>query len=246
MTTHSPDVSLVLACYNEEGIIEQRIGKIFEVLDALQTSNEVIFVDDGSRDATGSMIDRILIENPDRKLRKIEHVHNTGRGSAVSDGIRAARGRVVGFIDLDLEVKPSYILPCLLALAQGYDVATAFRVYKISLGSLHRHIMSRSYGALVRWQISVPLRDTETGFKFFHRDRILPILDTVRDQGWFWDTEIMVRAYLAGLRIVEIPALHERCTDKVSSVRLWHDSWVQFTRLRQFSRAISNNSGTAA
>jgi glycosyltransferase involved in cell wall biosynthesis len=242
----SLDVSLVLACYNEEGILEQRIGKIFEVLDALRTSYEVIFVDDGSKDATGRIIDRILIENPDRQLRKIEHIQNTGRGGAVADGIRAARGRIAGFIDLDLEVKPSYILPCLLALGQGYDIATARRVYRISLRSLHRYIMSRGYNALVRWQISVPLADTETGFKFFDRDRILPVLDTVRDQGWFWDTEIMVRGYWAGLRIVEIPALYERCTDKVSSVRLWHDSWQQFAKLRRLGRAVSSRNGAIA
>jgi glycosyltransferase AglD len=240
-----PELSLVLACYNEENIIEGRVRRIFQALDALRFSSEVIFVDDGSRDGTGRLIDRILIAHPGRDLRKIEHVHNTGRGSAVSDGIRAARGGFVGFIDLDLEVRPTYILPCLLALKQGDDVATAFRIYKIRPGSLHRQIMSRGYNVLVRWQTSVPLMDTETGFKFFRRDRILPILDRVQDQGWFWDTEIMVRAYLAGLRIVEIPALYERCTDKTSSVRLWHDSWRQFARLRQFGRAISDKKGAA-
>jgi glycosyltransferase involved in cell wall biosynthesis len=239
MTTHPPDLSLILACYNEEGIIEQRTGKIFAVLDTLRLSSEVIFVDDASRDGTGRVIDRILIQNQGRDLRKIAHVHNTGRGGAVSGGIRAARGGFVGFIDVDLEVQPEYIAHCLRGLEQGYDVATARRVYKIHLGSLHRQIMSRGYNVLVRWQTAVPLMDTETGFKFFRRDRILPVLDQVHDQGWFWDTEIMVQAYLAGLRIIEIPAPFERCTDKASSVRLWHDSLRQFRKLRQLGRAIS-------
>src|SRR5205085_2767118 len=83
-------------------------------------------------------------------------------GGAVSDGIRAARGNFVGFIDVDLEVKPDYIAPCLRALEQGYDVATARRIYKIQPGSLHRQIMSRGYNVLVRWQTAVPLMDTET------------------------------------------------------------------------------------
>src|SRR5437868_9975292 len=219
-----PDLSLILACYNEEGILEQRTGKIFEVLDRLGIGVEVIFVDDGSADETGRLIDRILTGNPGRHLRKIAHLHNTGRGGAVSDGIRAAGGKFTGFIDVDLEVKPEYIAHCLRALEQGYDVAPARRIYKFQPASLHRHIMSRSYNILVRWQTAVPLMDTESGFKFFRRDRILPILGQVQDQGWFWDTEIMVRAHRAGLRIIEIPAPFERSTDKVSSVMLWRDS----------------------
>jgi len=150
MESASPDFSLVLACYNEESIIDDRIHKIFAVLDALRFSNEIIFVDDASGDGTRHCIDRILSENPGRDIRKIEHPQNTGRGGAVADGIRAARGRFVGFIDIDLEVGPNYILPCLLALDQGYDVATACRFYKHRVGSMHRHIMSRGYITLVR------------------------------------------------------------------------------------------------
>jgi glycosyltransferase involved in cell wall biosynthesis len=235
-----PDFSLVLACYNEESIIDDRIRRIFAILDSLRFSSEVIFVDDASEDRTRRCIDRILSENPHRDIRKIEHAQNTGRGGAVADGIRAARGRFVGFIDIDLEVGPNYILPCLLALDQGYDVATACRFYKLTVGSMHRLIMSRVYSILVRRQTGVPLRDTETGFKFFRRDRISAVLEQVQDPGWFWDTEIMVRAYRAGLRIVELPALLVRCTDKKSTVQIWRDSLGYFRKLRQFSRAISD------
>ena len=104
MTTTSPDLSLVLACYNEERILERSVDEIFLVLDALRSTSEVIFVDDGSGDRTRSVINRLLLDNPKRDLRKIEHVRNLGRGRTVSDGIRAARGRFVGFIDVDLEV----------------------------------------------------------------------------------------------------------------------------------------------
>jgi glycosyltransferase involved in cell wall biosynthesis len=240
MESPCPDFSLVLACYNEESIIDDRIRRIFAILDSLRFSSEVIFVDDASEDRTRRCIDRILSENPHRDIRKIEHAQNTGRGGAVAGGIRAARGRFVGFIDIDLEVGPNYILPCLLALDQGYDVATACRFYKLTVGSMHRLIMSRVYSILVRRQTGVPLRDTETGFKFFRRDRISPILEEVQDPGWFWDTEIMVRAYRAGLRIVELPALLVRCTDKKSTVQIWRDSLGYFRKLRQFSRAISD------
>jgi glycosyltransferase involved in cell wall biosynthesis len=239
MTTDSVDLSLVLACYNEARILERSVGEIFNVLDALRYESEVIFVDDASRDETSGIIDRILHENPKRQLRKVVHAHNLGRGGTVSDGIRAARGRFVGFIDVDLQVHPRYIFPCLVALEQGYDVATALRVYKLHFSSLHRHLISRGYNTLMRWRLDVPLGDTETGYKFFRRDRILPLLDRVHDQRWFWDTEIMVHAHLAGLRIIEIPALFERQWDKPSSVKILRDSLRHFQNLQRFSRVVS-------
>lgn len=239
MTAFSPDLSLVLACYNEQTILERNVGEIFRVLDALRWTSEVIFVDDGSRDLTSSIIDRILADHPTRHLHKLQHADNVGRGGAASDGIRASRGCFVGFIDVDLEVKANYILPCVLALEQGYDVATALRIYKPDLSSLHRHVMSRGYRTLVRWRLDVPLMDTETGYKFFRRDRILPVLDKVSDRGWFWDTETMLMAYLAKLQIIEIPALFERRTDRPSSVRVFRDSLLHFKKLNQFSRVIS-------
>lgn len=72
-----PDLSLILACYNEEAIIEDRTRKIFEVLDALHLTSEVIFVDDASCDGTGRIIDHILIENSNRDLRKIVHAETS-------------------------------------------------------------------------------------------------------------------------------------------------------------------------
>jgi polyisoprenyl-phosphate glycosyltransferase len=63
---NSPDLSLVLACYNEENILERSVSEIFQVLDALRWTSEVIFVDDASRDRTKDIIDRILRENPTR------------------------------------------------------------------------------------------------------------------------------------------------------------------------------------
>jgi dolichol-phosphate mannosyltransferase len=235
-----PDLSLVLACYNEEKILEHSTDEIFHVLDALRWSSEVIFVDDNSVDETRRVIDRIRNANPDRELSLLQHNGNLGRGASVSDGMKMARGRFVGFIDVDLEVPARYILPCVLALERGYDVATAQRIYKLRLQSFHRVIISHGYRTLFRWRLGVPLSDTETGYKFFRRDGILPILDRVNDPRWFWDTEVMVHAYLAGLRIIEIPALFEHRFDKPSSVALWHDSLEHFRKLQRFSRVVAN------
>ncbi len=232
------DFSLVVACYNEEPILEASMAETFLVLDALKWRSEVVFVDDRSRDRTLDVIERIRAANPDRAIQVIAHAQNVGRGGTVMDGIRAARGRFAGFIDIDLEVHARYLLPCLLALEAGADVATALRVYRFQWRSLDRYILSRGYRWLVSMQIPVPFQDTETGFKLFRRDRILPVLADCVDRGWFWDTEVMVRAHYAGLRVTEIPALFLRRFDKQSSVRAVRDSLDYLARLWQFRAVV--------
>jgi glycosyltransferase involved in cell wall biosynthesis len=234
LTTAPVDFSLVIACYNEEPILESSVAETLRVLDAMRWSSELIFVDDASRDRTREIIDRIVAAHPDRAMRVLAHPANVGRGGTVADGIRAACGRFVGFLDIDLEVHVRYLLPCLLALEEGADVATARRVYRFQWRSLDRYVLSRGYIWLMQRLLRVPLQDTETGFKLFRRDRILPVLDECRDRGWFWDTEIMVRAFHAGLRIVEVPVLFVRRYDKRSSVRPVRDTIEYFRQLLRF------------
>jgi glycosyltransferase involved in cell wall biosynthesis len=230
----SLDLSLVIACYNEEPLLERSLAETFRVLDAMRASSEVILVDDASRDRTREIIDQVIAANPGRELKKIEHAANVGRGGTVTDGIRAARGRFVGFIDIDLEVHARYIPALVSALEDGFDVATALRVYKFSWRSLDRFVLSTGYRRLVQRMLKLTLQDTETGFKFFRRDAVMPILDATRDRGWFWDTEVMARATYAGLRIIEVPALFIRRFDKKSSVRAVHDTIEYFGKLRRF------------
>ena len=104
---------------------------------------------------------------------------------------------------------------------------------------MNRYVMSRGYGWLMRRALAVPLQDTETGFKFFRRDAILPILDATVDRGWFWDTEIMARAHYAGLRTVELPALFIRRFDKQSSLHPVRDSLDYAAKLWRFRRVAA-------
>ncbi len=235
------DLSLVIACYNEEPILAASMTEVFAVLDALRWTAEVIFVDDRSRDRTRQVIQQIVEAHPGRAIQVLAHEHNVGRGGTVMDGMRIARGRFLAFIDIDLEVHARYLLPCLLALEQGHDVATALRIYRFSWRSLDRYVLSRGYRWLVRRMIGVPLQDTETGFKVFRADRIRPVLEACVDRGWFWDTEVMVRAHAAGLRIVEVPALFLRRFDKESSVHAVRDTAEYLRKLwtfRPIARAL--------
>jgi glycosyltransferase involved in cell wall biosynthesis len=234
----APYLSLVLACYNEAEHLEASFAEIVETLEQAPWPFEVVFVDDASRDRTREILPAILTAHPGLDLRLVLHERNRGRGATVTDGFRAARGTIAGYIDVDLEVHSRYIPSLVRAIEKGADVATLRRIYAFQLLSLDRYLMSRGYSFLVRRLLGVPYRDTETGYKFFRREKVLPLLDEIEDGGWFWDTEFMARAARRGLRVAEIPGAYVRREDKSSTVRGIRDSVRYFQRLLRFRRRL--------
>lgn len=232
------DLSVVIACYNEEPLLEDSVRQVVEILDSTRWRYELLFIDDCSQDRTREIIDALIARYSDKPFRKLFHEKNKGRGGTVADGIRMARGDVVGYIDIDLEVHVRYVPQLVIAILNGADLATALRVYKIQPRLFNRFILSQGYVRLMRSLLGVSLQDTETGFKFFNRKRIMPVLDETHDQRWFWDTEIMVRSSLKGYRIEEIPCLFIRRYDKRSSVNVFRDTFEYFVTLWKFRTVV--------
>lgn len=234
------DLSLVLACYHEEQILDSSVHSLRTVLDATRLRWEIIFVDDASRDRTPELIRRLVAANPALPFRAIYHEHNLGRGRTVADGFRVATGAVVGFVDADLEVAAHYIPPCWQAIAAGADVAVGRRFFKFSLRGVWRYLLSTGYAAVVRRLLPVPgVEDTEAGYKFFRRAVALKLIEQVEDPGWFWDTEIMYRAAQAGYRIAQVPCLYLRNYVKRSTVRSVRDSLRYARQLVRFRARLA-------
>jgi len=232
------DVSVVIACYRDAGHLEKSVSEVVAILDCLHWSYELVFVEDCSPDNSAEVIRKILHENPDKPMRAFFHPQNTGRGATVTDGIFLSRGRIVGFLDIDLEVHARYLPSFILAVEQGAEVVLARRIYKLAWYLLHRAFLSRGYVNLQRLLLGTDIEDTEAGYKFFNREKILPVLARVHDKHWFWDTEIVLRAQQAGCRIESIPVLFLRRYDKASTVRIVRDSFYYFIALWRFRREL--------
>lgn len=218
------DFSLVLPCFNEEPIYNDSVKRIVRTLSASRWSYEIIFVDDASIDGTAKLIRKMIQTNG--QMRAIFHRINEGRGRSVADGIRHAKGTVVGYIDIDLEVLPVYIPLCVtMIIDKEADVVIGKRMYRTNILSLPREVLSIGYQWLSNVMVGTGSLDTESGYKFFNRKKILPIIAQTRHKHWFWDTEIMVLAKRKGLRIAEVPVLFLRRFDKTSSVRIIGDSF---------------------
>lgn len=231
------DLSLVLTCYNEGSILEKSVSEIEDVLGISKLSYELIFVDDKSKDESRKVIASLVKGGKNR--RYVFHKVNKGRGGAVASGIKIARGEVVGFIDTDLEVSPVYIPYFVKKILTGEaDGVTGYRIYREGILSIHRSILSKGYSYLVGKMLNIQYVDTETGYKFFKKRKILPVLKKTKNKRWFWDTEIMTYSYYEGLKILEIPVLFLRRFDKKSSVNIFRDTFDYFINLSRFGKKI--------
>src|SRR5262249_20135165 len=103
------DLSIVIPCFNEAPHLRGSAETVIGTLGDLRYRYEIIFVDDGSRDETLVVLEGICADWP--KCRIIKHGRNRGRGAAFKTGFAEARGRIVGFIDIDLQIAPHYLAP---------------------------------------------------------------------------------------------------------------------------------------
>ena len=233
-----PDLSLVVPCYNEAGHLRESVAAVVAVLERTPWTWDLLFVDDGSRDDTREIVRAICAADP--RCRFVFHASNRGRGAAVKTGFGATRGRVTGFLDIDLEVHARFIPELVREIEDhGADVATGRRHYSLrQTGALHRAALSWVYRRVCDVLLSLDIEDSETGCKFFRRATAGAAVLASENDGWFWDTEVMARARLANLRIREVPVLFLRRGDKRSTVRVWRDSWHYLRALHQFRGVV--------
>ena len=237
--------TLILPCYNEAEHFEDSVKRIYTVLDKMNIVWEVIFIDDCSIDNTPQVI-KIYMETPPAiNSRAIYHNKNYGRGATVAEGIRQATSAIVGYIDIDCEIDPSYIPQFVEKIQKDYDVICANRIYSFSWTRVMRYMASKLYVFIQKIILGVNFPDTEAGYKFFKKEKILPILQHIKARHWFWDTEIMVKAQKAGLSIVFIPTIFKRRNDKSSTVQLFPDTidYIKnLWRLRKELKTYESNS----
>jgi len=239
------DLSLVLACYSDGKYLEESVKEICQALDMTKINYEIIFVYDCGTGDTLEAINRTIAKyNSLKRIKKIVHEKNEGRGKSVRDGMKIAEGNIVGYVDVDLDVHPRYIPSMVRAIINdGYDVATAFRYYKLQISPfpILRHALSHGYRFISRFLLDERLKDSESGYKFFKREKVMPLVDISRYNKWFWDTEIMTYCLYGGLKVKEISCVFERRNDKISSVRTLTTVFTHLISLIKFKRYLIKN-----
>jgi glycosyltransferase involved in cell wall biosynthesis len=200
----APDISVFLPVYDEEPNLRLLHQKLDEALKKLGRSAEIIYVDDGSKDGSLSIL-RELAEEDDR-VRVVALRRNYGQTAAMAAGIDAARGRVLIPMDADLQNDPADIVRLLDKLDEGYDVVSGWRKDRQDK-LITRKIPSMLANRLISWIGGVPLHDYGCSLKAYRRES----LEDVRLYGEM-HRFIPIYASWAGARVTEIPVEHHART----------------------------------
>jgi len=233
------DVSVILPCFNEGPTFEKSVEKILVQLKQLKKNWEIIFVEDKSIDDTKKSVESLVKKI--KNSRTIYHAKNYGRGKSVEDGIRVAWGSICGYLDVDLEVSEKYIPLFISEIEDGHDIVVGKRFYEGGLKSLTRLLASKIYSASVRSILKLPVDDTESGYKFFKKSKIVPLLSKIKSKHWFWDTEICAYAFWSGLKISQVPVIFKRRPEKKSTVLLIPDTLDYIKNLIRLKSKFKSN-----
>jgi glycosyltransferase involved in cell wall biosynthesis len=166
---------------------------------------EVIVVDDGSKDGTYLEVERAVAQNPRIRLIRQE---NGGKGAALKNGVSQTSGRLVSFIDADLDLHP-YQLHLYMQIMQktGADIVIGSKRHPDSkvIYPWKRKVLSRCYQCLIGVLFNLNVRDTQVGLKLFKREPIVRIMPKVLVKKYAFDLEVLVNATHLGYRIAEAP-----------------------------------------
>ena len=193
-------LSLIIPLLNEADNLAPLYEWLAGTLKEVDRPYEVIFVDDGSTDASPAILEE-LFENDPQHVRVIQFRRNFGKTAALSAGFAHARGQVIITMDADLQDDPGEIPAMLAKLEEGYDLVAAWRVDRQD--PLDKTLPSRIYNFVVSRFTGVALHDFNCGFKTYRRT----VTDTVRLYGEL-HRFIPVLAHQQGFRITELPVQH--------------------------------------
>lgn len=202
------ELSVVAPCFNEELNVPELVRRVLATFDEGGVAGELVLVDDGSRDATASVIADACAEHAGRVVGTY-HAENRGIAAAWKTGVSAARGSLVAIIDSDLQYQPEDLLRLRRALLESsVDVVQGFRS-PVGRERDARYHLSRGFNTLLNATFGMSLRDNKSGFVMCPRAVMLDLLSyegTYR----YWQSFIMVAAHAKGYEYREVETLFLR------------------------------------
>jgi glycosyltransferase involved in cell wall biosynthesis len=197
---------VVVPVFNEQAALEPSIRRLHRYLAAeLPVSWRIVIADNASTDATPSIARQLARDLPGVEPLRIDR---KGRGRALREAWSRSDAQVRCYMDVDLSTDLRALLPLVAPLLSGHsDVAIGTRLARSArvVRGPRRELISRGYNLLLHAVLRARFSDAQCGFKAVTATAARRLLDDVRDDGWFFDTELLVLAQRRGLRIHEVP-----------------------------------------
>jgi glycosyltransferase involved in cell wall biosynthesis len=202
----TPDVTVVVPVLNEEATLQPLYDGVSATLAAAAIEAELIFIDDGSTDATFSILERLHAADP--RVRVVSFKRNFGQHPAMHAGIARARGRIVVTMDGDLQNQPSDIPRLVAAVDAGADVASGRRVARRD-AMLLRRLPSLLINRLLARLTGARVADFGCAFNAYRRDALEPVMHRIGRQKF---TKALVCS--TGARVTEVDLDHRARADR--------------------------------
>jgi glycosyltransferase involved in cell wall biosynthesis len=198
-------LSYFFPAHNEEANLESLVDEALAALPDLAETFEIIAVDDGSRDATASIAERLAERHPG-VVRLVRHPVNLGYGAALRSGFGAARYELVAFTDGDRQFKVADVgrLTARLAAADAPDVVVGFRIKRAD--PLVRTLYARAYRLANRIFFGLRVTDVDCACKLFRRSALERL--RVDSGGAFFSAELLIKLQADGASVAEVGIPH--------------------------------------
>lgn len=199
-------LDVAIPVYNEESCLELAVRRLHSYLKASFPHSFVITIADNA--STDSSLDIARALNRELEEVQVTHLDQKGRGMALRTVWLASEAAVVAYMDVDLSTDLAALLPLIAPLLSGHsDLAIGTRLNRNSriIRGARREFISRSYNLILRGSLGARFSDAQCGFKAIRSDIAHALLPCTVDASWFFDTELLVIADRAGLRVAEVP-----------------------------------------
>jgi putative flippase GtrA len=218
---HAEAVDIVIPVYNEERDLEACIRRLHRYTrEQLPYAVRISIADNASTDDTHLIAERLAAELPHVQSFRLEQ---KGRGRALRSVWMQSPSPVLAYMDVDLSTDLAALGPLLAPLLSGHsDLAIGTRLAHgaHTRRGAKRDAISRCYNLILHTALGTHFSDAQCGFKALRRDVAELLLPLVKDNEWFFDTEMLVLAEQAGLRVAEVPV--DWIDDPHSSVAVLH------------------------
>jgi len=194
-------LSLIFPAFNEEANIRAVVEDAYRTIPKLAPIFEIIVVNDGSKDRTGEICDRLGEELSN--VRVVHHVGNRGYGAALKSGIKLARYDLIFFTDSDRQFDLKEVAT-LLEQTDAYDIVAGYRARRQD--PPHRLLFAWGWNILVRLVLGIRIRDIDCAFKAFNR-RVFNSIQ-IQSVGAMVNTEIFAQASKFGMTVKEVRVSH--------------------------------------
>jgi len=193
---HRPWVSVVVPVFDEEESLPELYGRLRTVLDSVPESSEIVFVNDGSTDGSGDVLDKIVKSDP--RVIVVDLAYNAGQHAALLAGFQVSRGGVVVTLDADLQNPPEEVPKLLAKIREGFEVVGGVRQVRNDI------LVRRALSALVR-RVANGATDYGCMLRAYRRDVVQRIL-RCRERSVF----LPALAISLARRVTEVPVAHDR------------------------------------